>query len=168
MTTTIRTAALLSVAVLLAGCESLTESPQRQPLAATLDGESVKPSAVTTTGSGAFTATIESFNDEVTLTWSLNFTGLAGTATAVHLHGPASADGVADVILDFAALPPGASGQVTLGATSGSGQGTLDLGALTTALGESVHVLLDAGRVYVDVHTTTRADGEVRGQILKR
>lgn len=154
----------------LVACESLTEAPQRQPLGAELTGGAVQPDSVATTGKGTFSATLRALSRQVAMEYSLTFSGLVGNATAVHLHGPASADNVGTLLADLAALPAGSSGTATLGGTSGSAQGTLELGAgISPAVtGDSLHVLLDAGLVYVDIHTSTRPDGEIRGQIRKQ
>lgn len=162
--------AAIVLAVALLACESLTESPQRQPLGAELTGGSVQPEPVATTGAGTFSGMLSALSGSATLDYSLAFSGLVGTATAVHLHGPASADDVADILVDLSVPPAGSSGTVTLGATSGSGSGMLDLATAITSTvsGDSLHVLLDAGLVYVDVHTSTRADGEIRGQLRKQ
>lgn len=171
MTSALRRAGpALLLATLLAACESLTEAPQRQPLGAELAGGSVQPDSVATTGSGSFTGTLRMLNGVAAVDYSLSFSGLVGTATAAHLHGPATAENTGEILVDLSAPPPGSTGTVTLGAASGSGAGMLDLATAVTAAvsGDSLHVLLDAGLVYVDVHTTTRPDGEIRGQIRKQ
>ena len=164
----VRTFVLLALA--LVSCESLTEAPQRQPIGAELRGGAVQPDSVGTTGSGSFTGTLRMLNGVAAVDYTLSFSGLVGNATAVHLHGPASAENTGEILVDLSAPPAGSTGTVTLGGTSGSGNGTLDLTtAFTpTVSGDSLHVLLDAGMVYVDVHTSTRAGGEIRGQIRKQ
>ena len=161
-------APLLALALL--GCESLTESPQRQPLGAELAGGAVQPEPVATTGTGTFSGTLSALDGNATLEYSLTYSGLVGNATAVHVHGPSAHDNTAGILVDLSAPPAGSSGSVTLGGTSGSGSGMLDLAtAMTpTVSGDSLHVLLDAGLVYVDVHTSTRPEGEIRGQIHKQ
>lgn len=154
----------------LGACESLTETAQEQPLSAAMEGDSVRPTAVTTTGQGSWTGTLRYLNGVATLDYQLSFSGLVGVATEVHLHGPAAADASAPILVDLGELPAGSSGDITLGATSGTGQGMLDLALeLTpTVSGDSLHKLLDAGLVYVDVHTSEHTGGEIRGQIRKR
>jgi hypothetical protein len=166
----VRIAVGFTLAVALSACESLTETAQRQPLSATLSGDSAKPTAVSTGGEGTLTGALSYLNGTGSFEYTLSFSGLAGNATAVHLHGPAEAGSVGDLLVDLASLPPGSTGSTTLGGTAGSAQGRLDLTVPMTATvrGDSLHVLLDAGLVYVDVHTSTHSAGEIRGQIRKR
>ena len=156
-------------AVAVSACESLTETAQRQPLGADLAGSAVKPAAVATPGQGSFTATLHALSGEATMDYALTFSGLVGPATAVHLHGPANSDNVGDLLVDFAALPAGSTGTIALRGASGEATGTLDLRVAITASvnGDALHRLLDAGQVYVDVHTDSATAGEIRGQIRK-
>jgi hypothetical protein len=165
-----RLGVLALVAIAVSACERLTETEQRQQLSAELRGDSVKPTLVSSTGTGSLSATLAYLNGEASLQYSLSFSGLTGTATAVHLHGPASADNVGELLVDLASLPAGSTGAVTLGGVAGTASGTLDLATpmSSTVSGDSLHVLLDAGQVYVDVHTSAHVGGEIRGQIRKR
>lgn len=156
--------------LLLTACERITESPQRQPVGAELGGAFVRPTAVTTTGQGRFTAAIEALHGDAVMDYSLDFSALVGKAVAAHLHGPASGTDIGSILVDLAAPPAGSSGTISLGGTFGSASGTLDLRTAITAAvsGDSLHKLLDAGLVYVDVHTDSASAGEIRGQIRKR
>jgi hypothetical protein len=156
--------------LLLGACERITESPQRQAVGAELAGTFVRPTAVTTTGQGRLTATIEALSGEAVVEYSLQFSALVGNATGAHLHGPASATETGAILVNLAAPPTGSTGTITLGAKFGSASGTLDLRtAITPSVsGDSLHRLLDAGLVYVDIHTDSAGAGEIRGQILKR
>ena len=146
-------------------CESSTEAELRY--SATLSGAQETP-AITTTATGAFTATI----DEATnvMTYNVAFQGLGSNATLAHIHGPAVAGVAANILVDLNAA---ASGRIiTLGGTSGTGSGTINLTAATlitaTVSGDSLRKLFDAGQLYVNIHSVTNGGGEIRGQITRQ
>ena len=157
---------MASIATVLA-CDSST-STNDPTYATSLAGSKENP-AVTSSGSGTFTATINSSN---IMTYSLSFTGLSSNSTGAHIHGPATATQNIGVLVNFAALPSGgtATTPLTLGATSGATAGTLNLATAinTTVSGDSLRKLLDLGLLYANVHTTTNGGGEIRGQIAKQ
>jgi hypothetical protein len=112
-----------------------------------LDGAQETPPVVTT-GTGLASATI----DDVTGAMSLsgNFMNLIGTSNNFHLHGPAPPGTPAGVIQGF---------PFDFGVTSGTFGGNAVLSAANVA-----HVL--AGNTYLNVHSTFRPAGEIRGQLL--
>jgi hypothetical protein len=112
---------------------------------ATLDGKSEVP-ATTSTGTG--TADIDYDAATKKLSWKLTYTGLSGPATAAHFHGPAVAGENAKVSV---AIP---------GATSSPAEGSA---TLTDAQAAD----LEAGKLYVNVHTAANPGGEIRGQVTK-
>ena len=112
---------------------------------ATLDGKSEVP-ATTSTGTG--TADIDYDAATKKLSWKLTYTGLSGPATAAHFHGPAAAGENAKVSV---AIP---------GATSTPAEGSA---TLTDAQAAD----LEAGKLYVNVHTAANPGGEIRGQVMK-
>src|SRR6201986_3603260 len=112
---------------------------------ATLDGKSEVP-ATTSTGTG--TADIDYDPATKKLSWKLTYTGLSGPATAAHFHGPAAAGENAKVSV---AIP---------GATSTPAEGSA---TLTDAQAAD----LEAGKLYVNVHTAANPGGEIRGQVTK-
>jgi hypothetical protein len=124
---------------------------------ATLNGANERPTPNTTTGTGTATATL----DGTTLTLKINFSGLTGVAIAAHIHGPADETGTAGLLCDFA-------GKIVAGATAGTG--SIDA---TCALDGSVKpdltvANLDAGKLYVNIHTAANSSGEIRGQLKKQ
>ena len=158
---------LLAVAaVLLTACESITVQPERLGMSASLTGGKVRPDSIATEGTGTLTGLLTS---EPEFSYSVEFAGLSGTPTGVHIHGPADSGQVAGILLDLAALPVGHTGSAQLQATGGSASGTIDLDAAISATvsGDSLDALLRAGKVYVDVHTSSHGAGELRGQIRK-
>jgi CHRD domain len=92
--------------------------------------------------SGRFTATLNG----TSLTYSLTFTHLSGPAIAAHIHGPAARNVAAGVLV-------GLCGPCT-SPTSG-----------TVTLSQAQIALMDAGKTYVNVHTSKNPNGEIRGQI---
>ena len=106
-------------------------------------------------GSGTLTGT---YNDGTNIMmWSGTFTGLTGTTTDAHFHGPSAFGGpAAGVQVPITAA--GGGDVFPLGVTSGSYSGMATL----TAAQETM--LLD-GLMYINIHTSFRTAGEIRGQI---
>lgn len=84
-----------------------------------------------------------------TLNYTITWTGLTGAATAIHLHGPASAGVEAGVIHTL---------NLSSNGVSGASNGTLILADSTEA-----HLL--SGKLYYNIHTAVNPDGEIRGQV---
>jgi len=112
---------------------------------AALNGKSeVPPNASAGTG----TADIDYDPASKKLSWKLTYSGLSGPAKAAHFHGPAEPGKNAGVV---AAIP---------GATSSPAEGSA---TLTDAQAAD----LEAGKLYVNVHTEANPGGEIRGQVTK-
>jgi CHRD domain len=94
---------------------------------------------------GAFTATATKSDRGAVLSWRLTFNALTGRAVAAHIHIGARGRSGPVVVPLFSPCLSGARGRVTLPAR-----------AITA---------LEAGRSYVNVHTSRNAAGEIRGQI---
>jgi uncharacterized protein (TIGR03118 family) len=109
----------------------------------TLNGSSEVPS-VTTPATG--TASLTLIGNQ--LLYTVNYSGLVGPAILSHIHGPAPAGSNAPVIVPFN-TPSGTSGSIS--------------GTATLTTNELAYLL--AGQTYVNVHSTTNAGGEIRGQI---
>jgi hypothetical protein len=109
---------------------------------ATLDGTLECPAVVTPgTGFGTFVLNAA----ETHLTIHVEYAGLLGTTTAQHIHN---------------ALPT-ACGAVAFGLPTG-GSPVDAVWAIPAAMVTE----LKEGRLYVNVHTTHKTGGEIRGQIL--
>ena len=121
-------------------------SGQTTIFTATLSGSQEVPSNPSPgTGSGTLTL------NNTTFAWTLTgtFSGLTGTTTDAHIHGPA-APGVD--------APPVVGISFTSGATSGSFSGS---GTFTSSQAND----LLAGLYYINIHSTTYLGGEIRGQL---
>ena len=89
-----------------------------------------------------------------------------------HIHGPASATGTANVILDFV---PSMTTVINAGTRTGTiVSASYDLNTLpvsaTGVLRVDANTLvgyLNSGQAYVNVHTQTNTTGEIRGQISR-
>jgi hypothetical protein len=114
-----------------------------------LDGLQETP-PVATPGTGLASATLDDVTGAFTL--SGTFSNLIGTSNNFHLHGPAPPGTPAGVIVG---LP------FDFGVTSGNlgGGPAVILNATNVA-----HVL--AGNTYINLHSSFRPSGEIRGQLL--
>ena len=100
----------------------------------------------TTDGKGTATATLDT--DTKVLTYSADYTGLTGPATAAHFHGPALPGANAPVVVPF--NPP---------ASPIHGTATLTDAQMADLM---------AGKWYANVHTASNPAGEIRGQLQKK
>lgn len=133
---------------------------------ATMNGAGEVP-ANATTGSGTFTATLDTATN--VFTYDLTFTGLTSNVNNGHIHGPAATTATAGTTINFNTL---AGATFSFGAASGTGHGVSSLTAsnqiTATINGDSLKKLLFAGLTYANIHTTQNPGGEIRGQIIKQ
>ena len=114
------------------------------PLSATIDCVQEVPSTCSgTSGSGSASITLDNVTN--LLSWNISWSGLSGTPTLMHFHGPALPNQNAGVQVNTGVAGPPVVGNAVLAA----GQ---------------VNDLL-AGLWYLNLHTTTFAAGEIRGQV---
>jgi hypothetical protein len=110
---------------------------------ATLSGASETP-PVSTSATGTATLTVNA--DKKGGTLNLTYQGLSGAITGSHIHGPAD---------------PGVSANVLI---------SLDITKLssqTITLTDEQFGFLNAGKLYVNIHTASNPNGEIRGQLTK-
>ena len=100
----------------------------------------------TTDGKGSVTATLDTATKVVTYT--VDYSGLTGPATAAHFHGPAAPGANAGVLIPF---------QAPLTSPIGG----------TATLTDAQVADLESGRIYANIHTATNPGGEIRGQMMK-
>lgn len=133
---------------------------------ATMSGASEVP-ANTTTGTGLFTATLDTVTN--VFTYDIIFSGLTTPVNNGHIHGPAAVGVNAGTTINFNTL---AGSTFSFNQQSGSAHGQVTLNAATqitaTVNGDSLRKLLFAGLTYANIHTTQNAGGEIRGQITKQ
>jgi CHRD domain len=101
---------------------------------------------VSSSGKGAATASLDT--NTKTLTWTVDYSGLSGPATAAHIHGPADPGANAGIVVPF-------TGNV---ASPIKGSATLT---------DAQIAQLEAGKWYVNIHTEANKPGEVRGQLVR-
>jgi hypothetical protein len=97
-------------------------------------------------GSGTLEATFDT--ETMVLTWTIEYSGLTGDATAAHFHGPAAADANAGPVIP---IEGGLASPI-------AGNATLD---------EAQAADLQAGMWYFNIHTAQYPDGELRGQVVQ-
>src|SRR5687768_12457576 len=101
--------------------------------------------AVTTSGTGTITAVYDADNNK--LDYTITWTGLTGTVSNMHFHGPADPTISAGV-------------QIGIDNWTATMAGTV---SGTATLNETQEADLLAGKWYCNIHTTFRAGGEIRG-----
>jgi hypothetical protein len=131
----------------LLGAAALLTAPalaEETKFMAMLSGaEEVPPVESAATGSGNIT-----WNSETKeLSWTIDFSGLSGPATAAHFHGPADPGANAGPVITLEDLESPSEGKITL-----TDEQAADLAG---------------GKWYVNVHTAAHPDGEIRGQVTE-
>ncbi len=137
--------------VFLSGCPQAINggngSDTSKEFSATLDGAQEVP-PIASTGTGSATLTLEGD----VLSFDIVASGLSGPVTAAHIHtAPAGQDG--GVTLNLADFLSEVNGEVSI-----EGEWTLSAAELTD---------LEAGALYINLHTGQFPDGELRGQITE-
>jgi hypothetical protein len=101
---------------------------------------------VSSSGKGTATGSLDT--NTKTLTWTVDYSGLSGPATAAHIHGPADPGANAGIVVPF-------SGNL---ASPIKGSATLT---------DAQIAQLEAGKWYVNIHTEANKPGEIRGQLVR-
>ena len=107
--------------------------------------ERPKPKGKVGRARGVFTVTITKKGSSAVLVWRLTYSRLTGKAFAAHIHSGARGKAGPVIVPLCAPCKSGARGSTTVDA--------------------SVLTVLEAGRGYVNVHTTKNPAGEIRGQL---
>jgi Cu/Zn superoxide dismutase len=133
---------------------------------AVLNGQNERPTAVTTTATGAFTLV----DNGASMAYTLTVNNITGPITGAHIHaiprsGVAPADTTGGIVVNLnpaANVTTGtlAQGVITQASISGLG------GAAAISM-DSLRTLINAGRTYVNVHTQANTAGHIRGTIVR-
>lgn len=149
---------VLLAALALAACEG-SDADDRERFEAGLAGTFEVP-AVTTTSTGVARFTVR----DAELDYQLDVQNVTG-AIAAHIHsGVVGANGPPVVFL-FQQAAPGAN--VPAGALAAGSVDAADMIATAGVSYDSMLSLIRRGNAYVNVHTTARPAGEIRGQIVE-
>ena len=135
------TAAALAVSAFLLSGSALAQ--ETKFMANLTGGEEVPPVETTATGMADVTWNADSKE----LSWTIEFSGLSGPATAAHFHGPAAPGENAGPVVTIEDLESPSEGSATL-TDEQAGQ-------------------LAGGQWYINVHTAANPDGEIRGQVTE-
>jgi hypothetical protein len=158
-TSTIVSLAAISLVFLIGVMLTLNNMAFAEPFTALMSGDQEVP-PVDTTATGK--TTFRTSNNDTSIKYKVNITGISN-ATGAHIHmGKAGANG--DIIVDLLTdkkknptkLGMAIRGNITDSSLTGPMQGKT-LADLITAINN--------GDTYVNVHTQTHPDGEIRGQI---
>lgn len=116
--------------------------------ASSLNGaQQVPPISVPGTGFGTVTLNTAATQIAVNLTWQ----NLTGAAIMGHIHGPAAPGQTAPVLIPFWEMADARP-------ATGSFVGTFSVSAQVVSY-------LNAGLLYINIHTPQYPDGEIRGQV---
>src|SRR4029453_4868923 len=152
---------------------AITTVARAEQIGALLTGYEESPS-VSTTGSGAFTATIAPDGDVIR--YPEKYSGLQGIVTQSHIHvGQLGVNGSVVIFLCQTATNPDPTGLAPECPQEGTVSGTITAanviaGATASqqlVVGDLAAVIaaIRAGAAYANVHTTPSPGGEIRGQI---
>ena len=84
------------------------------------------------------------------ITWNITYSGLSGTATMAHIHGPA---------------PQGKNAGIEIWLSRRGSEATSPITGQATLTPTQARQLM-AGDLYINVHTQAHPAGEIRGQII--
>lgn len=150
--------AVAGVAISCSGSKDPTAPVSLETYMANLTGakERPTPNASTATGTGSFV--FESSGEISYLVTVPSGTPLSALPSGLHIHAPADTGQSAGVIVGFNGFAQATSGVIA--------QGTIRGVSATVSL-DSLKALVRSGRVYLNLHSTAFAGGEIRGQLTR-
>lgn len=107
--------------------------------------------AVTSTGSGTFDGEYDPASNKLSFTVNWTLGNVNDQTTGMHFHGPASTTESAGVQIPITGHTNSYTGSFTG----------------TVTLTDQQEADLEAGRWYINIHSTTNPDGELRGQLVE-
>ncbi len=131
------------IAAVLLGLLALPAHSAVFSLASTIDGIQSGSGSI---GTGSATMTYD--NVSGMFSWNIAWSGLSGTETGMHFHGPAGPNVAAGVQVDFGSI---------------SGISSPSIGSTVISALQGSDLL--AGLWYINIHTTAVPSGEIRGQV---
>lgn len=143
-----RNLAILALILTLGACSS-DDNPLLTRTNIPITGGQEVP-ATNVTGNGNMTYTYN--RDTKTLSYTVNWTGLSGSVTGMHIHGSAIKGFNAPIVQNFSGYKTTAAGTYT---------GTLFVDGAVIKEEDLLH-----GGYYVNIHTANNPGGEIRGQII--
>ena len=146
----IAVACALSMALIACDKDVLTDNNSGDPTYSTTASASGSQTTPPTTTSASATLTGEYNTRTNNWEYRINWTGLASTATAVQIHGPADIGTPGEMQAALVISTPGITGKA---------EGSVSLNEVQEAY-------LLANRLYFTVVNATNINGEVRGQIM--
>ncbi|MBI2927724.1 MAG: immunoglobulin domain-containing protein [Verrucomicrobia bacterium] len=138
-----------TASVNLEGGQGFLRVVDRVTFTVTLSGAAERPTPVTTAGTGSGTLML----DGNKLTVDITYSGLTGTVSAGHIHGPATAEQATGVLQGLIPALGAAGG------TAGTIKGEVNVNSATAS-----HMI--NGLTYVNIHTSFAGGGEIRGQAV--
>ena len=147
------TALLVSLPLFIfISCKDDTEEVEKDNIyygTITMSGAQETP-PVTTTATGKIDANYNRFTK--TLSYSVTFSGLVDSAVAAHIHGLGEPGIAAPFLQTFSPFPK---------RKEGSYSGTLFIDGV-----KFTEEYLLGGRYYINIHSKTYGNGEIRGQLI--
>jgi hypothetical protein len=139
---------LSSAVVLMYACKKdKDKNTDVYTLTANASGANEFPNPNASTATGTLTGTYNKTTKK--LTYTIAWTGLAATSSALHFHGPALPGASASPAVTLTITTPGTTGGAT--------------GEITLTEAQEADML--AGKWYWNVHNSTFIGGEIRGQV---
>ena len=147
------TALLLSLPLfILVSCSDDTEEIEKENIyygTITMTGAQETP-PITTAATGTINANYNRLTK--TLSYTVNFSGLVDSAVAAHIHGLGEVGIIAPVLQTFSPFPR---------RKEGSYSGSLFIDGV-----KFTEEYLLGGRYYINIHSKTFGNGEIRGQLI--
>ncbi len=150
------------------------EPQQWKKIQEILSGYQETPLALSTTGTGTFSARIDS--DQQQIEYQLSYAGLEGTVTQAHIHfgAPAQSGGISVFLCTN--LGNGPAGTQACPDAPATVEGTITPADVIGPAGQGISAgqfdelvqAIRAGTTYANVHTTLYPAGEIRAQLQPR